>query len=173
MACPWGTSSPLDRYPTTSRRPANEEKLKTPTSVTDGYWLYVDGPQEESKVYGKWLVFGNKKNGQLDSLWCKIYPLVVSGELGAKGVKSSTGKESPTASNPNTGVICVYTSRESADAVGMKLVHVVQQTIKYKPDEATFQGKYAVTGYKNQCEKTIYWTKKEGKARLVDHTRKD
>lgn len=90
-----------------------------------------------------------------------IRKAVESGELGATGAKSSTALEDascyPMHPNTSVGVICVYTSEETMDEVGFKLVHMVKQTIRYKTDEATLQGRYIATGYKKVTIKTIFW----------------
>ena len=106
-------------------------------------------------------MFG-KKVEELDGLWHAIHPLVRSGKLGATSTKCSTSLSSGTALDDGHGVICVYTTKEMRDEVGLKLVEEVQQTIKYKSDEATLKGIYRSRGYKNTCEKTLYWYK--GKA---------
>lgn len=100
----------------------------------------------------------DKKESQLDTLWHKIHPLVRTGRLGANGAKCSTGLSTGTSRDGN-GVICVYTTREMRDEVGLKLIEEVKQTIKYKSDEATLAGRYVSRGYKSVCEKTLYWKK--------------
>ena len=120
----------------------NLHETLNPCSVTDDHWVWTDGPAELGDTYGKWLVFGKKEGGELDGLWHSLHPLVRSGKLGATGAKCSTAVDSPTTRDKNRGVICVYTTREMRDEVGMNLVHVVKQTIRYKSDEATLQGRY-------------------------------
>ena len=129
-----------------------------PSSVTSDYWVWTFNPTNLGRTYGKWLVFG-KKGAQLNALWHKIHPLVRSGELGATGAKSSTGLSTGTSANDDRGVICVYTTQDMLDEVGPKLIEVVQMTIRYKSDEATYANRYARRGYKNICEKTLYWKK--------------
>ena len=88
-----------------------------------------------------------------------IWKAVASGELGATGTKCSTAMDNPSSypMDSSEGVICVYTSKETMDEVGFKLVHMVKQDIRYKTDEATLQGKYIATGYKKVTIKTIFW----------------
>ena len=88
-----------------------------------------------------------------------IRKAVESGELGATGAKCSTAKDNPLKypRNSNKGVICVYTSKETMDEVGFKLIRMVKQDIRYKTDEATLKGEYIVTGYKKVTVKTIFW----------------
>lgn len=134
-----------------------------PSSVTDGYWVWANGSRELGDTYGKWLVFG-KRGSELDGLWHTLHPLVRSGKLGATAVKCSTSLSTGTSVNDSRGVICVYTTKEMRDEVGLKVVEEVKQTIRYKSDEATLQGAYVSRGYKNTCEKTLYWCKAKGKA---------
>ena len=81
-----------------------------------------------------------------------------SGELDSTGAKCSTAyavaKPSSNTMDPSTGVICIYTSEETMDEVGFKLVHMVEQDIWYKTDEATLQRKYVATGYIQECVAT-------------------
>ena len=65
-------------------------------------------------------------------------------------------KENPNASN-KAKVICVYTTEGDIVEVGMRLVHVVKQTIRYKTDEATMAGVYTNRGCKRITTKTIEW----------------
>ena len=132
-------------------------EMLNPSSVTDDYWVWTDGPAELGNTYGKWLVFGKKAGGELDGLWHSLHPLVRSGKLGATGAKCSTAIDNPTSRDNSRGVICVYTTREMRDEVGMNVVNVVKQTIKFKSDEATLQGRYVAYGQSRTCEKTLYW----------------
>ena len=138
-----------------------------PTTVTDAYWVWADGISSSQKTLGKWLVF--KRFDKLDETWHMIQKAVESGQLGATGAKCSTAKDNSLCypRNSNKGVICVYTSEETMDEVGFKLVHMVKQTIRYKTDEATLQGMYRATGYKKVTIKTIFWNDGE-----PDFTRK-
>ena len=128
-----------------------------PSSVTDDYWVWVKAPRaitSSQKTLGKWLVF--KENHKLDETWHTIRKVVESGELGARSAKCSTAMKEPPYEGSTMGVICVYTSEETMDEVGQRLVHIVKQDIRYKTDEATLKGLYAWKGYKVSL-KTIYW----------------
>ena len=129
-----------------------------PSSVTEDCWVWTDNPTRLGETYGKWLVFA-KKGAELDGLWLTIHPIVRTGVLGATGAKCSTNLSTGTSVDDSRGVICVYTTKEMRDEVGLKLLEVVKQTIRYKSDEATLRGMYASRGYKNTCEKTLYWKK--------------
>ena len=141
------------------RAPKLISSTVNPTSVTQDYWVWADPPQSSQKTLGKWLVF--KRFDKLDETWHTIRKAVESGELGATDAKSSTameksGRQGSSASS-RMGVICVYTSEEAMDEVGLKLVYIVKQDIRYKTDEATRQGVYSSTGHKGIALKTIYW----------------
>ena len=129
-----------------------------PSTCSDKYWIFAEGPDEvraRGDVYGKWLVF--KPRGEMDSTWAEVSTRVESGELMAPVAKVSTLKDNPNAKDKQSMVICVYTTQKDIDLVGMKLVHVVKQTIRYKTDEATRAGAYANRGYKRTTIKTIRW----------------
>ena len=145
-----------------------------PTTVTDDKWVRVEPPCAPSqKTLGKWLVF--KPLEELDETWHMIRRAVESGELDSTGAKCSTAyavaNPSSHTMDPSTGVICIYTSEETMDEVGFKLVHMVEQDIWYKTDEATRQGKYVATGYRNVSLQIICWNdgnpylKKHGEAK--------
>ena len=109
------------------------------------------------ETLGKWMVFKHKTT--IDETWKQIRQAVQSGELGATGAKVSTRKPGPNQNDPNMHVICVYTSREEMDEVGLKLIHLplVRQTIRYKTDEATLAGKYACHGDGKVTCRILYW----------------
>jgi len=128
-----------------------------PTSVTHDYWVWAEAPHaitSSQDTLGKWLVF--KALNKLDETWHTIRKAEESGELGSTGAKCSTAREKPTRCSRD-GVICVYTSEETVDEVGLKLIYIVKHDIRYKTDEATLQGVYASKGHKNVALKTIYW----------------
>ena len=134
-----------------------------PTSVTDRYWVYARPPQREllGKTYGKWLVFRPKASGALDEIWHVIRQCVVSKEFGdgCTAAKCSTARENPDEApegSPN-GVICVYTTKETIDEVGLLLIQKVCQTIRYKTDETTLKGLYAFKGHGKVTIRTLYW----------------
>ena len=131
-----------------------------PSEEYDNCWIHVRAPpevRERGKTYGKWMIF--QKVPDIDDTWEEVSRRVESGELGATGAKVATMKEDPTvfSQDPNTKVICVYTTEGDMDEVGMRLVHLVKQTIKYKTDEATRAGIYIGRGYRKTTIKTIVW----------------
>ena len=141
----------------TLRAPRLISSSVNPTAVTQDFWVWADAPCEitsSQKTLGKWLIF--KRFDKLDETWHTIRKAVESGELGSTGAKCSTSREKP-ASGSRHGVICVYTSEEAVDEVGLKLVYIVKHDIRYKTDEATLQGVYASKGNKKVSLKTIYW----------------
>ena len=138
-----------------------------PTTVTDDHYVRAKPPCAPSqKTLGKWLVF--KPLEELDETWHRIRRAVESGELGSTGAKCSTAMLDPSRhpTNSTEGVICVYTSEETMDKVGFKLVNMVKQDIRYKTDEATLQGKYVDT-CKNVSLQIIYWN--DGNPHLKKH----
>ena len=157
-------SSPSDRSSDSNSDPKviNASSVVNPTTVTSARWVWAEAPdiiRSSQETLGKWLVF--KRFNKLDETWHMIWKAVGSGELGATGAKSSTameksGRQGSSASS-RTGVICVYTSEETMDEVGFKLIHMVKQDIEYKTNEATLRGEYIATGYKKVTVKTIFW----------------
>ena len=97
----------------------------------------------------------------MDKLWEDISARVKSGELLSPAAKVSTMIDHKPTSKGKDMVICVYTTKEDIDVVGMKLAHLVKQTIRYKSDEATRAGVYAAHGYKKTTIKTIHWNNGE------------
>ena len=130
-----------------------------PTSETEAYWVWCDSPdgEPEDETYGKWLVF--KPLADLDKSWHMIRRAVEAGEFGdgCTGAKCSTGRANANSPNPSRGVFMVYTTRESMDEVGLILIHKVEQTIRYKTDEATESGLYAHKCHKKVTCRTIHW----------------
>ena len=134
-----------------------------PTTVTDRYWVYCRPPVRHllGETYGKWLVFKPKASGALDEIWHTIRRCVENGDFGdgCTGAKCSTALENPDEApigSPN-GVICVYTTAETVDEVGLMLVEKVRQTMRYKTDETTLKGLYAHKGHGKVTIRTIYW----------------
>lgn len=134
-----------------------------PSEDYENYWTYADAPpevRERGETYGKWLIF--QKPPQIYDTWEDVSRRVESGELGATAAKVATMKENPNAyasKKDPSKVICVYTTERDIDEVGMRLVHVVKQTIRYKTDEATRAGIYIGRGYKRTTIKTIEWNR--------------
>jgi hypothetical protein len=116
------------------------------------------------EILGKWLVFKNKENGDLDRTWETIRCAVESGELGSPLAKCSTDYDRD--KEKKEGVICVYTTAETMDEVGLKLIPLVQQTIRYKTDEATLAGQYTSQGHGKVSIRVLYWNK--GKPKFSD-----
>ena len=145
-----------------------------PSSVTDRYWVYCYHPQEEllGETYGKWLVFKPKASGELDEIWHVIRQCVEAKEFGdgCTAAKCSTAienaDEAPRGSSK--GVICVYTTKEAMDEVGLLLIQKVRHTIRYKTDEATLRGLYAFKGHGKVTIRTIYWN--DGKPSIGPRT---
>ena len=137
-----------------------------PTSVEDSFWVYAPLPgrqfgttsNEEELGYGKWLVF--RSFCDLDATWAQVCAAIASGELNASAGRCSTKRYNPssTGGGPRTsGVICVYSTRETVEEVGGQLIQLAQHDISYKTVEATKSGKYTHRGEKKVTEKTILW----------------
>ena len=96
---------------------------------------------------------------KLDEAWHEVRQAVEEGEFGdgCTGAKCSTSREDPRKPKSSQGVFMVYTTKNAMDEVGVLLIHKVQQTIRYKTDEATLSGQYAHKGDTNITCKTIYW----------------
>ena len=140
------------------------EAVKLPSQENDAYWIWQDGPphiRDKGPTLGKWLVFKHKSC--IDQVWEKIKKATASGELGATASKVSTMRENPNASNPAMKVICVFTTAEDIDEVGLKLIFMVKQTIRYKKDDATYSGIYSNRGFNNISCKTLEWNKGDPK----------
>ena len=143
---------------------ANSYRL--PTLVDDLYhWIYTNGPSpyHSESVLGKWLIFSNANN--IDATWNKICRLVKSGDLHAHSAKVATALNVSSQQKKyksSSHVICVYSSHERVDEVGLKLIHIVQRNLHYKTDEATHAGLYASTiqGQEQQqrvSSRSLYW----------------
>lgn len=134
-----------------------------PSSVTDRFWVYCRHPQRAllGETYGKWLVFKPVASGELDEVWHKIRRCVETAEFGdgCTAAKCSTALDNPEEAPPGSqnGVVCVYTTREAVDEVGLQLIHKVCQTIRYKTDETTMKGLYAHKGHGKVTIRTLYW----------------
>lgn len=125
-----------------------------PSEVSEVYWIYAErrkvpypGPTRRS---GKWLVLGDV--GRIDGLWARVKVATESGRLGGRS-KAATSKPNPTAADPNTRAICVYTydSEDLEDVMRvrdeLRALGVVEK-IGYKTDEKTVAGIYVSRGYK-------------------------
>ena len=138
-----------------------------PSKERDTYWIKERAPKEcrsRGETYGKWLVF--KHVSVIDKNWDIVSKAVASGELGATGCKVSTRKKSPNSADDDMHVICVYTTKEDMDEVGMKLIPFVKQTIRYKTDEATLTNKYTCHGDGKVTCRTLEWN--SGRPRFKD-----
>ena len=131
--------------------------IQKPSQTYDCFWIRQDAPaiiKSRGPTLGKWLVF--RPVSQIDETWEKIRRQVESGELGATGAKVSTMMGNPTAKNPSK-VICVYTTKEDMDEVGLKLIQVVQNIIRYKTDQATLAGEYSWSTKGKVTCRTLEW----------------
>lgn len=54
-------------------------------------------------------------------------------------------------------VICVYTTEKDMDDVGLRLIQLVKETIRYKKDQTTREGKYSGMGHGKVTCRTLLW----------------
>ena len=98
---------------------------------------------------------------EIDGVWEKIKRAIVQDELqGSPFAAVSSMRYNPSMGGPGpttTGVVCVYTQEHDMDAIGFKLIDMVQQDIKYKTDKASSSLKYTFSGSGRVSLKTIYW----------------
>ena len=159
--CPSPTE--LDEYESESDSGYEYDSSVNPSSVVDHYWVWCSPPWEHllGETYGKWLVFKSMPTGELDEMWHTIVQCVENGEFGegCTGAKCSTTRENPDEApvGSRNGVICVYTTTEAMDGVGLLLIQKVRQTIRYKTDETTLAGRYAYKGHGKVTVRTLYW----------------
>ncbi len=112
---------------------------------------YLDHAIKNKKLKksGKWLVFA-KTGKALDDLWLKVCQSLNDNKLGVRA-KVSTMAENWRASNPEYGVICIYTYSsediEDCKRIRQELRDIgVTWKISYKLDQDV--GRYAVQGEK-------------------------
>ena len=126
-----------------------------PSEITSIYWIYAIRENVEypnpTKLSGKWLLFVNI--AKLDETWKVVKKATEEGKLGEFS-KTATAKPSPTATKPNTKVICVYTNNFKDKEDVMRVRHELRNLgfvakISYKSDFATREGQYVNNGSKN------------------------
>ena len=153
----------LDVDSTSSSELPDLDPSVNPSTVTDRDWVYCYHPQEEllDETYGKWMVFRPKASGELDKIWHVIRQCVETKDFsdGCTAAKCSTAIENPDEAPVGSpkGVICVYTTKETIDEVGLLLIQKVRETIRYKTDETTQKGLYAFKGHGKVTIRTLYW----------------
>ena len=141
---------------------------RDPTTVTAAgdYWIYQDGPApfRGESVLGKWLLF--RPEHQIAAAWKTLATAVQSGQLQAASAKVATRYNCLNNHNGNARnrrnkspsyVICVYTSEERMDEVGMRLIQLVKHDLHYKTDESTALGHYSNRGQPRVTKTTLYW----------------
>ncbi len=133
-----------------------------PSHVHDVYFVRMCTKESEDlDILGKWMVF--KHLDEIDDTWEKVRTAIACDELqGCHSAACTTMRYHPTLSGPGpdtSGVVCVYTEEHNMDAVGFKLIELVQQDIKYKTDADTLRYKYVHAGSGKTTIKTIFWNK--------------
>lgn len=125
--------------------------------LTKSAWIYAfpsDWNNEDGKLcFGKWLVF--RKHEELDETWQLIKTHVRSGYLGKQCADCSTMVRTETSGTK--GVICVFTSKEDIDEIGLKLIKLVlDKKLLYKTNAATMRNLYAVYGVRKLHTKHFF-----------------
>lgn len=128
-----------------------------PSTITDDYWVYASVKQQlnhprkyNSHKSGKWLVFADIK--KIDTTWQTIKKATENGHLGV-GAKAATAKSNPNATSDSEKVICIYTYNwqdvDDVYRVEKALRSIgIEETLYYKTDSDTLEGKYKVRGSK-------------------------
>ncbi len=120
-----------------------------PSQTNHQCWIYAVHPKYEQiakkvkfELVGKWLIFVPLK--EVDATWEIIKKAVESGLLGYCA-KVSTNAKTPY--DPNTKVICVYTTnyKDQKDVMAVRTALTelgFTKELVYKTDEATRKGIY-------------------------------
>ena len=108
---------------------------RIPTQVFDDEWIYAypydDGPQ--GTTFGKWL-----------------------GKLGASLANTSTMVKTETSGENGVICMCLCTTKEDMDEVGLKLMKLIpDEEIRYKTNSATDRNIYIVYGACKATYKTL------------------
>ncbi|KAF9179242.1 hypothetical protein BGZ50_007132 [Haplosporangium sp. Z 11] len=124
-----------------------------PSQTVDEYWLWAESPSNkdfmDSSRTGKWMLFYDKS--VLDEKWAAVKRLLEQ-ELLGDSAKCSTAKENPNSTNPDLGVIIVYTNdyldQEDVYRIAAVLHEKMEynRTMYYKTDEQTLAGEYSKYG---------------------------
>ncbi|MEO9257324.1 MAG: putative phosphothreonine lyase domain-containing protein [Crocinitomicaceae bacterium] len=126
-----------------------------PSTISEDYWVYASVKNEQNhprkfknEKPGKWLVFTDIS--EIDTTWQTIKKATERGQLGL-GSKAATAKDNPNATSASEKVICVYTYNwqdlNEINRVEKALRSIgIEQTLFYKTDSDTLQGKYKVSG---------------------------
>ena len=103
------------------------------------YWVFyrhpnpsiAEKPAETDDVVddGKWMLFYPKS--EMDARWTEACENMLASRFGiARTMKASTFRENPRSSDPNKGVIIIYTPRANKDVV-METGRLVMETMQY------------------------------------------
>ena len=98
---------------------------------------------------------------ELDDTWERVRTAILRDELqGCSNATCSTMRYNPSLSGPGpnlAGVICVYTQVHDMDAIGFKLIRMVEHDIKYKRNKDSKYYKYRFNSSTPVSLNTIYW----------------
>ena len=148
-----------DYYSTILETEETRSPLK-PTEVHDVHFIHLKVIERiQGVALGKWMIF--KHWDELDATWERVRTAVLRNELeGCSSASSCTMRYNPSITGPGphlAGVICVYTQEHDMDAIGFKLIEMVEQDIRYKTDQDTIDYKYSFNSSTPVSIKTIYW----------------
>lgn len=125
-----------------------------PSETYDVYWIFGERkvgkyPSHTSRG-GKWLVFCPVEI--IDKTWETIRGALICGKLGSTA-KVSTRRPNPNSTDPNTGVICVYTYDSDDNEDVMEIRETLRdlgfvRRLLYKTDQATRERKYGPRVFK-------------------------
>ena len=109
-------------------------------------------------AFGKWMIF--KHWDKLDATWEKVRTAMMDELQGCSNAACTTMRYNPSLRGPGpdlAGMICVYTQEHDMDAIGFKLIEVVEHDIKYKRNQDSMEYKYSFNSHTPVSLKTIYW----------------
>jgi hypothetical protein len=125
------------------------EPKRLPSQVTDEYWLIHCDPQKWlGTAEGKWMLFYKKY--QVDAAWERAMHSYATGLIeGVQGMKVSTAKPNPRASNPDDAVIIFYCGSEDDEAGTKEIGRRILRAMQYQAE-----GMFTPTGRPSSC---IFW----------------
>jgi hypothetical protein len=141
--------------PSSARPLVRARDERDPTFVKTGEpWIYAFGPGSSEAILGKWLVYPSVAN--TSEVWRSISSAVASGAMGSPQAKVSTISHPEFKGNH---VICVYTTKERMDEVGLLLIQIAKQNLHYKTNAATGEGIYSNNSEGRISVRDLYWNK--------------
>jgi hypothetical protein len=138
-----------------------------PSRVTEQYWLFAAGPDDDPHEDGKWLIF--VPPSRVDVAWRGIVEALRTGRL-SRRAKVSTARPRPTATGPEH-VIVVYTRDDATEL--RRVLRTLRDlghsgVLFWKSDAATSAQRYGRDSwtYRSPRGSVLQWRDERG--RLVD-----